>query len=256
LVLESTYGDRDHPEGDPKDQLAEIIRRTAARGGSVLIPAFAVGRTQVLLYLLRELQIEDRLPIDIPIHVDSPMAIHATRVLMDHPEAQNLDMRARGATGRDPLGLRNVHLDIRVEDSRALDSLTFPSIIISASGMAVSGRVLHHLVSRLPDHRNTVVLVGHQAVGTRGRALQERAKSIKIHGGQVPVRARVETLEGLSAHADRGQLLAWLRAAKQRPRTVHLVHGELEATKALADRIRSELGLEVHVPVYLEKVEI
>jgi len=253
LVLESTYGDRDHPREDPKDRLESLIRETVRRGGTLLIPSFAVGRTQTLLYLLREMRREDRLPEDIPIYLDSPMAIEATRIVTRHPEAQDLEMRALAASGEDPLGLARIQIASSVEESKALNGIAYPAIIISASGMAEGGRILHHLEFKLPDHRTTVLFVGFQAAGTRGRALQEGARSIKIHGKQVPVRARVETLDGLSAHADRGEVLRWLRSSGNRPGTVHLVHGEPAGIEELAGRIREELPCEVHAPGYLEK---
>ncbi len=253
LLCESTYGDREHPDEDPKDRLATLIEETLAEGGCLLIPSFAVGRTQTLLYLLRELQQEGRLPTHVPIHVDSPMAIHATRILMSHPEAQDREMRTREARGDDPLGLDNVHLDCSVDQSKELNDLPGPAIIISASGMAEGGRVLHHLARKLPERRHTVLLVGFQAVGTRGRALQEGAASLKIHGQIVPVKARVETLDSLSAHADRREILRWLSASSHRPGTVHLVHGEPAASAALAERLREEARLRVHIPKYLEK---
>jgi metallo-beta-lactamase family protein len=256
LICESTYGDRDHPSEDPKDRLHRIIRETTDAGGCLLIPAFAVGRTQTLLYLLRELQQEGRLPKSIPIHVDSPMAIHATRILMSHPEAQDAEMRSKSARGDDPLGLENVHLDCTVDQSKALNELAPPAIVLSASGMAEGGRVLHHLAYKLPDRRNTVLLVGFQAEGTRGRALQNGAAMLKIHGQEVPIRARVETLDSLSAHADRGEILRWVKTAKRRPGRVHLVHGEPPAAAALAQRMRDEEKLEVSIPKYLEKVRI
>ncbi len=256
LILESTYGERDHPRESPKDRLVALILETARRGGTVLIPSFAVGRTQTLLYLLRELQEEDRLPRDIPIHLDSPMAIEATRIVLRHPEAQDLEMRARDHNGEDPLGLLGVHLNHSVEESKALNSVRYPAVIISASGMAEGGRILHHLEFKLPDHRTTVLFVGFQAAGTRGRALQEGAKRIKLHGKQVEVRARVETLDGLSAHADRGEILGWLRASGQRPEAVHLVHGEPNGIRALAGLLRSELGIEARAADYLEKVRL
>jgi metallo-beta-lactamase family protein len=256
LLLESTYGNRDHATEDPRERLEEIISRTAERGGSVLIPAFTVGRTQAVLFLLRELQLADRLPTDIPIYIDSPMAIHATRVFMDHPEAFSRDMRRRQAAGVDPLGLRNIHMIHRVEDSRDLNSHRYPAIIISASGMATGGRILHHLAHRLEDHRNSVVFVGFQAAGTRGRSLVEGARSIRIHGRDVAVHASVERVENLSAHADRGELLAWLQAAEEPPRQIHLVHGEPAAIEGLARRIRTETGMQPHVPDYLENVPI
>jgi len=255
LVLESTYGDRDHPRADPKDDLAETIRSTTRAGGTLLIPAFAVGRTQALLYLLRELQAENRLPTDIPIHVDSPMAIHAIRIFMDHPEAHDLEMRARVARGEDPLGLDNVHLDSRIEDSKALNDLRYPAIIISASGMAEGGRILHHLAYRLGDHRTTILFVGYQAVGTRGRALQDGKRQIRLHGREIGVRARIGRLDSLSAHADRGEIEGWLARSRHRPRRIFLVHGEPDATATLARAVRERLAIDVHVPEYLDRVE-
>lgn len=256
LITESTYGGREHPEEDPKDALADIIQETVKNGGTLLIPAFAVGRTQALLYLLRELQREDRLPYDIPIHVDSPMAIHTIRVFMDHPEAHDLEMRHRVANGYDPLGLKGVHLDSRVQESKALNSLRYPAIIISASGMAVGGRILHHLSYRLTDHRTTVLFVGYQAVGTRGRALQDGVRSVRIHGKDIPVRARIETLDGLSAHADRSEILDWIKAGPGRPRKAYIVHGEPESSLALAEGIREQSSMDVHLPEYRDVVEI
>ncbi len=255
LLLESTYGNRDHPIEDPRDRLEAIVRETVASGGTLLIPAFAVGRTQHLLYLLRQLQDEGRLPEDVPIFVNSPMAVEATRIVLGHPEAMDTDMRREQATGEDPLGVKGVRLVADVSESKALNGLTYPAIIISASGMAEGGRILHHLAWKLPDHRTTVLFVGFQAAGTRGRALQDGAKEVRIHGQSVQVKARIETLDGLSAHADRGEIATWL-AGSRRPGHVHLVHGEPEAAEALATKLRGELGLDVHVPRYLEKVEV
>ncbi|HKQ61518.1 MAG TPA: MBL fold metallo-hydrolase [Candidatus Polarisedimenticolaceae bacterium] len=255
LLLESTYGNRDHPVEDPKARLEAIVRETARRGGVVLIPAFAVGRTQELLYLFHELELEDRLPRDVPIYVDSPMAIHAIQSVLDHPEAQDREMRAQVARHADPLGLRRVHQCSSVEESKALNQLRYPAIIISASGMATGGRVLHHLAFRLEDHRNTVLLVGFQAAGTRGRALRDGATRLRLHGRDVAVRASVQTIDGLSAHADRGELLRWLQSGP-RPGAVHLVHGEPEASAALAERIQDEIGLTAHLPRYRETIEL
>jgi metallo-beta-lactamase family protein len=254
--MESTYGNRDHSDVDPKEKLLDVISETVQRGGSVVIPAFAVGRTQALLFFLRELQREDRLPQDIPIHVDSPMAIHTIRVFMKHEEAHDLEMRAMIANGEDPLGLRNVHLDATVQESKAINDISYPAIIISASGMASGGRVLHHLAYRLPDHRTTVLFAGYQAAGTRGRSMQEGAKRIKIHGREVKVRARIETLSGLSAHADRGGLMRWLATASPLPKNIHLIHGEPEATEALAELVQEQTSIEAHIPQYKEKVKI
>jgi metallo-beta-lactamase family protein len=236
--------------------LAELVRKTVERGGTLLIPSFAVGRTTTLLYLLRELQRENRLPTDVPIHVDSPMAIHAIRTLMQHDEAHDLDMRALVANGEDPLGLRHVHLDATVQESKALNDLKYPAIIISASGMATGGRVLHHLTYRLGDHRTTVLFVGYQAAGTRGRNLQNGAERIKIHGKEMRVRAAVETLDGLSAHADRDEILAWVTAAERPPGEIYLVHGEPQASEALAARLRETTSIPTHIPKYLQKIDI
>jgi metallo-beta-lactamase family protein len=256
LLLESTYGDRDHPDEDPKDGLQRIVAQTVERGGILLIPAFAVGRTQALLYLFRELQSEGRLSDEIPIYVDSPMAVHAIRIYMSHTEAQDLEMRRARQRGEDPLGLDDVHLVCSVEESKALNDLDRPAIIISASGMATGGRVLHHLALRLGDDRNTVLFVGFQAAGTRGRSLQDGAQQVKIHGQEIRVRARIETLDGLSAHADRSDLLSWVDGAEGRPGKVHLVHGEPKAMDALAATLRDQRRLDVHVPEYLERVEL
>jgi metallo-beta-lactamase family protein len=256
LVLESTYGDRDHARDDPKDLLESLIRDTVRRGGTLLIPSFAVGRTQTLLYLFHEMRRENRIPSDVPIYLDSPMAIEATRIVTRHPEAQDLEMRAMAARGEDALGLAGIHMASSVEESKALNSIAYPAIIISASGMAEGGRILHHLEFKLDDHRTTVLFVGFQAAGTRGRALQEGAESIKIHGRQIPVRARIETLDGLSAHADRGEILQWLRSSGHRPGAVHLVHGEPAGLESFAARIRDELSAHVEIPDYLEKTQI
>jgi len=256
LVLESTYGNRDHPDEDPKDVLEQLIQRTTSRGGTLLIPSFAVGRTTALLYMLRELQREDRLPTDIPIYVDSPMAIHAIRTLMEHDEAHDLEMRALVAHGEDPLGLRRVVLSATVAQSKALNELRYPGIIISASGMATGGRILHHLNYRLGDHRTTVLFVGYQAAGTRGRALQDGAKQIRLHGQEVKVRAQIETLDGMSAHADRSEIIDWLKSAAHPPRQIYLVHGEPDASQALEALIGEKTSIPVQIPKYLQKVKL
>jgi metallo-beta-lactamase family protein len=255
LILESTYGNRDHPAEDPKDRLERIVRETVERGGTLLIPSFAVGRTQHLLYLFRELQQEGRLAEDIPIFINSPMAAEATRIVLGHPEAMDPPTRREQASGRDPLGLRGVRIVSDVEESKALNSLSYPAIILAGSGMAEGGRILHHLAWKLPDHRTTVLFVGYQAAGTRGRALEEGAKEVRIHGREIPVRARIEILDSLSAHADRGEIVGWL-SRSSRPRFVHLVHGEPEAAEALAEKLRGELGISVHVPHDRETVDI
>jgi metallo-beta-lactamase family protein len=256
MVLESTYGNRDHTTEDPKDRLAVVLRETFERGGSVLIPAFAVGRTQLLLFLLRELQDEGRLPKDVPIYMDSPMAIEATRIVTSHREAHNGEMKALEAAGDLPLVPESLHVVSAVEDSKALNDIRYPAVIISASGMAEGGRILHHLAYKLSDHRTTILFVGFQAAGTRGRALQHGAEKLRMHGKEIAVRARIETLDGLSAHADRNEIERWLDSGDGKPGRVYLVHGEPEARDALADRLRERRKLDVHTPEYQEKIRI
>ena len=254
LLVESTYGDRDHGDDDPVGELADVVRRTTDKGGCVLIPAFAVGRTQSILYMLNELMREGRLNPDLPVYVDSPMAIHAIRIFLRHGEAQDRKMRSRVARGRDPLGLNSVRLCASVDQSKALNDVR-TGIIISASGMATGGRILHHLKRRLPDSSTTVLFAGYQAVGTRGRHLQEGADTVRIHGEEVPVRARVEVLDGLSAHADRGGIVSWLKAGK-RPSSIHLVHGDPDAREAMAGYVKEKLGYEASQPDYLDTVDL
>jgi metallo-beta-lactamase family protein len=256
LVLESTYGNRDHPKEDPGVRLGQIVNATIRRGGTLLIPAFAVGRTQHVMFLLRALRAEGKIPSDVPIFVDSPMAMEANRIVMRHPEAQDDEMRETNANGGDALGMRDVRFATTSEESKALNDVAYPAIIISASGMAEGGRILHHLAFKLPDHRATVLFVGFQAAGTRGRALQEGREFVKMYGREIAVKARIETLDGLSAHADRGEILAWLAAASTRPGRVHLVHGEPDARDALAASIRERFGLDVHRPDYLDRAEL
>jgi metallo-beta-lactamase family protein len=245
LLLESTYGNRRHT-GDPVNDLARIVGETARRGGVLLIPAFAVGRTQTIVWLLRQLEREGRIPV-LPTYVDSPLAIDATEIYLRHAEDHDLDMERLLQQGDNPLTTRHYHLARSRDESRALNDLKGPVVIISASGMATGGRVLHHLKLRLPDPRTTVLLVGFQAAGTRGRSLQEGAKAVRILGTDVGVRARVETLDGLSAHADQAELLEWLGRFQRPPRRVHLVHGEPEGAIALAEVIRQRLRCQVEV---------
>src|SRR5438876_9495121 len=191
-VCESTYGDREHPDGDPVQALADIVNRVAKRGGSIVIPAFAIGRTQTFMYYLRQLEDERRIP-RIPVYVDSPMALSATDLYLKHREDHDLEYaREEGSGGKgDPLNVHEFHLTRSVEESKAINNVKTPCIIISASGMVSGGRVLHHLAQRLSDARNAVILAGFQAEGTRGRALQEGAKSLKLFGQDVPVGAEI-----------------------------------------------------------------
>jgi len=240
LLCETTYGDRDHPSSSPHEALAEIIQRVARRGGAIIIPAFAVGRTQALLYVLRELENWQRIP-QLHVYVDSPMAISATELYRRHHEEHDLEFTRQEPNG-DPLETRQMHFLRTPDESKSINRVTTPCIIVSASGMATGGRVLHHLARRLPDSRNAVVLAGFQAEGTRGRALLEGAKTLRIHGEDVPVKAEVIELNQFSAHADRGELLRWLKGMPAPPRQMFLVHGEPAAREAFRSRIEGQLG--------------
>jgi metallo-beta-lactamase family protein len=257
LILESTYGNRSHggPQGQTgKQQLRDAVVRTAERGGQVLIPSFAIGRAQEVLYYLRELENERQIPI-LPVYVDSPMAVSAFEIYREHTEEHDLEMRALNNHG-DPLSTRNVEFCRSVEQSKAINASRFPAVIISANGMATGGRVVHHLMRLLPDPRNTVIFVGFQAVGTRGRRLVDGEKEVKIFGEFVPVRAQIERLENLSAHADSREILRWLGGFKRAPEKVFLVHGEPDAQEALKDKIVEKFGWRVEIPEYLEKFEL
>ncbi|MEW6131061.1 MAG: MBL fold metallo-hydrolase [Acidobacteriota bacterium] len=255
LLVESTYGDRIHDQTNPKERLAEIITETAKQGGKIIIPAFAVGRTQLLVYYLRELEEEDRIPI-LPVIVDSPMGSGATRLYMKHKDDHDQDMREIQSAGRNPLTTNIFSLVGGRKGSKALNDLRGPAIIISASGMANGGRVLHHLSRYLPDPASSVIFVGYQAAGTRGRRLQDGEKEIKIHGEMVPVRARIESVGSLSAHADANELLRWLSSFKRPPKTTFIVHGEEASMNALRQKIITELGWNVAIPNYLDEVEL
>lgn len=241
VLLESTYGNRSHGEEDPRQQLAEAISRTAARGGIVVVPAFAVGRAQELLHLLQELKSQSRIP-DLPVYLNSPMAADVTHIFLRHAQEHRLSQAQCEAVSA---GVKIINSE---EESRALNRLRFPSIIVSASGMATGGRVVHHIKAYAPDARNTLLFAGYQAVGTRGAALVGGARSVKIHGEWVPVRAEVVSLNGLSAHADREGLLAWVGALPQAPRHVYLTHGEPEAADCLRQAVEERCGWPASVP--------
>ncbi|MGO8733956.1 MAG: MBL fold metallo-hydrolase RNA specificity domain-containing protein [Terriglobia bacterium] len=254
LLLESTYGDRLHPRDDVGARLASIVESTAQRGGTVVIPSFAVGRTQELLYLFREL-IEQGKMHSLPIHVDSPMAIDVTDLYRRHQEDHDLRTGALETQGIKPFSPPGVHFDKNVQDSKALNDARFPMIIISASGMATGGRVVHHLERCLPDHRNTILFVGFQAAGTRGRLIQA-GQPVKMHGQFVHIRARIETLEHLSGHADYGEILGWLHRFHKPPGKTFLVHGEPKASESLRQKVAQELRWDVSVASYLQKIQL
>lgn len=249
VIVESTYGDRSHDPADALDGLAGAIGRTAARGGIVVIPAFAVGRAQVLLHALQQLKAAHRIP-DLPIYLNSPMAASATRLYMRWAALHRL---SEADCERIAAGTRIVET---VEDSKRLNALKWPSVIVSASGMLTGGRVLHHLVAYAGDPRNTIILPGFQAPGTRGAALLAGATTLKIHGQHVPVRAEVVSMASLSAHADREGLLRWLQRLPSAPREVLVNHGEPAAADALRLAIEERCGWPARVPEDGERIDL
>lgn len=256
LLCESTYGDRDHEAGDATSLLADIVNRVAKRGGSIVIPAFAIGRTQTFMYYLRQLDDEQRIP-RIPVYIDSPMALSATDLYVKYREDHDVEF-SRLETGgdRDPLNIHQFHLTRSVEESKGINNVKTPCIIISASGMVTGGRVLHHLAQRLPDAKNAVILAGFQAEGTRGRALQEGAKVMHLFGGTVPVNAEIITLGQFSAHAGKSELLRWLSGLQTAPRKTWLTHGEPAAAQSLQVAIKEKFQWDVGVARYLDTVEL
>ena len=250
MIVESTYGNRTHPPEDGAALLADIVNRTVQRGGSVLMPSFAVGRAQALLLVLQRLRRARLIPKELPIFLDSPMALEATALYRHHGRLLRVPAR-EVATLCD--GVRMV---ATVQQSMRLSASRYPAIIISASGMATGGRVLHHLKARAPDERNAVVFPGFQVGGSRGARMVAGEREVKIHGEMVPVRAEVRHLEGFSGHADHGELLAWLRHLKRAPQQTFVVHGEPDAADALRVAIQNDLGWRVRVPEFGEQVTI
>ncbi len=254
LVVESTYGDRLHEPDDDGAKLAEIVSTTIAGGGKVIVPSFAVGRAEEVIYWLKRLEEERRIPV-VPVYLDSPMALDALRHYANH--SRDLDPDVQGRRGQ--LGAFTTRRFTAVaspQQSKEIQASPTPCIVISASGMATGGRVLHHLKAALPRARNTVLFVGYQAAGTRGRSLVEGAESVKIHGRQVSVGARVERIDSMSAHADADEIMRWLSGFTRPPRMTYIVHGEPAAQAALKARIEQELAWHVHVPEYLEQVTL
>ncbi len=255
LLVESTYGNRTHADGNPADGLARVVNDAARRDGALLIPAFAVGRTQELIWRLRELEEAGLVP-RLPVYIDSPMAIDATEMFCNHPEDHDIDMKLLMDEQRCPLCCKPYTFTRTADESKALNQVRGPLIIIAASGMATGGRVVHHLKQRLPDKQTTVLLVGFQSVGTRGRSLQDGAKFLRMHGQDVPVRATIETIDGLSAHADRNEILRWLRGFAEPPQQTYIVHGEPIAANSLRETIATELGWKAAVANDTETVSI
>jgi metallo-beta-lactamase family protein len=303
LLVESTYGDRLHEPDDRGERLADLIRETRDRGGKLVVPAFAIGRVEELLYWLKRLEDEQRIPA-MPVYVDSPMAIAALQYYAGRLNELDAELSASGGSdgaaragaagradrpgesgGADRAGgpgrmggaersakaansypagakrvaafaTRRLTLVTSPQQSADLVASRHPSIVIASSGMATGGRVLHHLAATLPSAKNTVLFAGFQAPGTRGRALVDGATEVKMFGRAVPVAARIERLESMSAHADAGEILRWLSAFSSPPRTTFLVHGEPGALHALAARIRTERGWPTHIPSHGERVAI
>ncbi len=241
LVVESTYGDRRHPPEAVDDVLAELVNDAHRGGGVVLVPAFAVGRAQHLLHLLAQLKRDGRIP-DIPVFLDSPMAISVTNIFRRYAEDHRLDEAQCEEM------CASAHYSQTADDSKAIDRREGPMVVISTSGMATGGRILHHLKQFLPDPRTTLLFVGYQADGTRGRALVEGADEIKIHGEYVPVKARVVRIDGLSAHADYRELLEWLEASPISPQRAFVTHGEPASADAFRRRLEDQLGWDAVVP--------
>jgi metallo-beta-lactamase family protein len=252
LVVESTYGNRAHAPFSILDQLEGVLGRTFARGGVLLVPAFAVGRAQQLIHLMDELVTAGRMR-PFPIHVDSPMAVDATRIYSLYPEAHRVSLLGLG--GRSLLYGKWVHFHRSRAESEALNTLKGPAVIISSSGMLSGGRILHHCRIRLPKAENTLLITGYQAQGTLGRALLDGARTVRIHKGEVAVLAEIASLKGLSGHADAGEMLRWLSEVKA-PRRIFVTHGEREAAEALAARLARERGFAAHVPEMGEEVEL
>jgi metallo-beta-lactamase family protein len=253
IVVESTYGDRLHDDQGSLGAFDDAIVRTSARGGVIVIPSFAVDRTEIILFHLRRLIRSKRIPA-LPIYVDSPMALAALKIYRDAIESRSVEVKPGAAVSDlDPGGVTEVKT---VDESMALNFQSGPMIIISASGMATGGRVLHHLANRLPEERNTVILVGYQALGTRGRSMLDGAPTIKMLGRYVAVKAEVVNVPAFSVHADQGEILGWLRAAPSRPQICYIIHGDPDAAESLGARIRKELGWNVVTPQHLEQVRL
>jgi metallo-beta-lactamase family protein len=255
VVMESTYGNRRHPDEDPRPQLASLIKQTVARGGSVLVPAFAVERTQKLLFILKQMMQAGQIPA-IPVYCDSPMAIKAVEIFLKHKEEYSEETRQLIDACGSPLEWPGFTFASTPEESKKINASQFPCIIISSSGMVTGGRILHHLAQRLPDPKNTVVFVGFQAPGTRGATIKSGARLVKIFGEEVPIRAQVAAFEQFSDHADPPELLQWLRTFSGRPDATYLVHGEPDASSQLRDLITKELKWNVNVAEWMEKVRV
>jgi len=249
LILESTYGNRLHKKINPLDELAEIITRTVLRGGTIVIPAFAVGRAQHLLYLMYLLKKDNRIP-HVPIYLDSPMATEATRLFVKYADSHRLDKTLSQEVCDVPIYVNSK------EESQAIDAITTPKVIISASGMLEGGRVLHHIKMFAPDEKSTIIFSGYQAAGTRGADMISGKPEIKVFGMKIPIKAEVKVLSNMSAHADYEEILAWLAHFNHPPRKTFITHGEPEAAASLRDKIHEKFGWRSMVPEYLQTEEL
>lgn len=254
IVTESTYGDREHEP--TTTNFEDAINRTIQRGGSILIPAFAVDRTEVILIRLRELVEQGKIP-NLPIFADSPMALKALdfyRQAINEASPEVRDDIVAIWKGKDPFDAGNLHQLLTVDESKTVNNPTTPCIIISASGMGTGGRVVHHLRDMLPNPKHTVILVGYQAIGTRGRSLADGAEEVKMHGEFVPVKASIEQVQSFSVHADADELIKWLQSAEEKPGRVFVVHGEAGAADVFSERIHSQLLLDSKAPKLGERI--
>jgi metallo-beta-lactamase family protein len=254
LLLESTYGDRAHEPDDNGARLAGIIAETAQRGGRLIIPSFAIGRVEEILYWIRKLEEEHRIPV-LPVYLDSPMAAEALQSYRNRTAELDPDLVPNGGK-MSAFMTKRFTCVTSVQQSQDLVRSDKPAIVVSSSGMATGGRVLHYLRATLPNPRNTILFAGYQAAGTRGRSLVDGASQVKMHGRLIDVHARIEKIDSMSAHADAGEILRWLRGFTAPPSVTHLVHGEPTAQVVLAERIRSELGWKTHIPAHAETVTL
>jgi metallo-beta-lactamase family protein len=255
LVMESTYGNRRHPTDDPRPGIAALIRQTAERGGSVVVPAFAVERTQKFIFMLKEMMESGQAP-RVPVYCDSPMAIKAVEVFLKHEEEYSDTTKQLISRYGSPLTWQGFTFAETAEQSKKINDCRFPCVIISSSGMVTGGRILHHLAQRLPDPKNTVIFIGFQAPGTRGFTIKSGEPEVKIFGQMVPIRAQVAAFEQFSDHADTPELLEWLHTFPQKPGITYLVHGEPDAASQLQSTMTKELGWNVKVAQWMEKAEV
>ena len=255
LVMESTYGNRTHPKDDPRPELADLIKKTVERGGAVVVPSFAVERTQKFVFMVKELMESGQVP-RVPIFCDSPLAIKAVEIFLKHTEEYSDATKRLISRYGSPLKWQGLTFAQTAEESKKINDYKSPCIIISSSGMVTGGRILHHLAQRLPDPKNTVIFIGFQAPGTRGFTIKSGAPEVKIFGQMVSIRAQVAALEQFSDHADTPELLEWLHTFQSKPKTTYLVHGEPDAASQLRDAMTKDLGWSVQIAQWMGKIDV